>query len=79
MRIYTDDEVHNLCMAVIRLTQMGLKYCSDFGYENAIDKYEALKKKKWICPVCKKTFGEEIQHFYSDFQGCCGRGLTQIT
>lgn len=78
MKIFAENELDDLCHAISQLERMGLKYRSDFGYENAIDKYNSLKKKKWVCPVCGKTYGEEIQSFDSGFQGCCGKGLDQI-
>ena len=78
MKIFSDDDLHKLCLTIIKLERMGLKYCTDFGYDNAIEKYEQLRKKKWICPVCHKTYGEEIQSYGSDFESCCGRGLDLI-
>lgn len=78
MKLFSPIDLHELCFAIVQLERLGFKYCSDYGYDNAIDKYKQVKSKKWICPVCHKTYGEEIQSCFSDFQSCCGRGLDLI-
>lgn len=46
MKVYTNKQLFDLINAVVHLERAGQKWLIDYGYDNAIDKYRALRKQK---------------------------------
>ncbi len=45
MKFYTDKQIFELCDAIANLERAGQRFCTDFGYENAVEKYRELRQK----------------------------------
>ena len=59
-----------------KASDVAVKLC--FKIANEIERTKSLNEDKWICPACRKTYGEEIQSCNSKFETGCGVGLNLI-